>query len=484
MGKDHSRLLVDLTDLSAVARFIGIRPKQLGYLLRGRRELDRYREFEIPKRRGGVRKLMAPREDLKAIQRSLAQKLDKVYRRRTTVHGFLRRRSIVTNANRHVRRRYVFNLDLQDFFPTINFGRVRGLFLKLGTPEAGATVLAQLCCHEGALPQGAPTSPVVSNMVCARLDRQLGELARDHQCVYTRYADDITFSRMRTAFPREIGYLDDEGNAFAGEPLLGIIDDNGFSVNEGKVWLFNNKHRQSVTGLTVNAKCNVPRTFVRQVRAMIHAWAKYGEKAADAVHAESYYHRQGRLGGVPPFRLVIRGKLEFIKMVKGVEDPVYRNLQTQFVRVCPEYLEVMLKENEAMAQRDVFISHASENKDEIARPLTEALVAAGFTVWFDEYEIRIGDSLRAKIDDGLAFSRFGIVILSKEFFVKRWPRRELDGLTACEDTEGRNRILPVWHGVDHPEVAKFSPTLAGLKALVADGKSPSEMVAELAAVLK
>jgi len=102
-----------------------------------------------------------------------------------------------------------------------------------------------------------------------------------------------------------------------------------------------------------------------------------------------------------------------------MNDPVYKNLQKQFVRVFPDYIKVMLKENKQMAHRDVFISHAFEDKASIARPLTDALIRAGFSVWFDEYELKIGDSLRGKIDEGLKNSHYGIVILSKYFFSPR-----------------------------------------------------------------
>jgi hypothetical protein len=250
------------------------------------------------------------------------------------------------------------------------------------------------------------------------------------------------------------------------------------------VRLNGNKRRQTVTGLTVNEQCNVPRRFVRQVRAMIYAWATIGHKLAGAEHAAKYYGRRGRKGDIPPIESIIRGKLEFVKMVRGVDDPVYRNLQTQFLCVCPAYFDVMREENEAMNHRDFFISHASEDKDAIARPLAHALIAAGFTVWFDEYEIRIGDSIRKKIDEGLVRSTFGIVILSTSFFAtkKLWTQREVDGLTAREDADGKSRILPIWHRITQAEVASVSPTLAGLRALLAEGKSVEEMVGELSSV--
>jgi hypothetical protein len=110
--------------------------------------------------------------------------------------------------------------------------------------------------------------------------------------------------------------------------------------------------------------------------------------------------------------------------------------------------------------RDCFISHASEDKDAVARPLAEALINAGYSVWFDEYELVLGDSLRAKIDEGLAASRFGVVVLSPQFFEKGWPQSELNALAAKEMVGGERLILPVWHGVDEEFLASKSPLLA------------------------
>ncbi len=119
---------------------------------------------------------------------------------------------------------------------------------------------------------------------------------------------------------------------------------------------------------------------------------------------------------------------------------------------------------------DCFLSHASDDKDAIARPLYEALEKAGASVWFDEATLELGDSLHQKIDEGLALSPFGIVILSHSFFAKQWPKLELDGLVAKETLSGKKAILPVWHDLDANDVAKYSPTLAGrLAARSSDG---------------
>src|SRR5205814_3311637 len=116
---------------------------------------------------------------------------------------FIPARSILTNAKPHLRQKFVLNVDLKDFFPTINFGRVRGVLIAKPyclLPHI-ATYIARICCRDNALPQGAPTSPIISNMICSRLDRQLLRLARQYRCVYTRYADDLTFSTSMPRFP-------------------------------------------------------------------------------------------------------------------------------------------------------------------------------------------------------------------------------------------------------------------------------------------
>ena len=116
----------------------------------------------------------------------------------------------------------------------------------------------------------------------------------------------------------------------------------------------------------------------------------------------------------------------------------------------------------------LFISHASEDKDAIARPLADALIRAGFLVWFDDYSLQLGDSLKAKIDEGLAMADFGIVVLSPAFFSKQWPKEELDGLVAVETARKEKVILPLWHNLSFAEVAQYSPTLAGKLGIKTD----------------
>ena len=132
---------------------------------------------------------------------------------------------------------------------------------------------------------------------------------------------------------------------------------------------------------------------------------------------------------------------------------------------------------------DVFISHATEDKDAVVRPLATSLVSHGLRVWYDEYELRIGDSLRRKIDSGLKRSRFGVVIISPSFFKKNWPEYELDGLVTREMT-GEQVILPLWHQISKQEVIDYSPSLADKVARNTSDFTIEEIASEIAEVIK
>lgn len=478
----------NISSLEEVATLLAASPKQLRYLLYGRKEEERYTTFPISKRRGGIRTIKAPRTEIKAIQRRFSGILQDFVPVRQAAHGFARGKSIVSNAQLHVSHRAVFNLDLKDFFPTINFGRVRGLFMKLpfGASPPIATILAQICCHEGSLPQGAPTSPVVSNMICSRLDAQLTRLARNFGCIYSRYADDLTFSKRKGMLPPEITVENGDGAFVPGKDVREVIEKNGFQIHPDKVHLYRNTTRQSVTGLTVNTGVNVERSFIRAIRAMICDWRKRGLDAAQATHHQKYYRHPSRMASKPPLPQIIHGKLDFLKMVVGIENPVRRNLQRQFVAQYPEYQTILEKENRQLKMHDLFISHASEDKIDFVRPLVTALLAEGVSVWYDETALTIGDDLLAKINDGLAKSRYGVVVLSPNFFniKKKWPDREVSGLFALEDSDGTSRVLPIWHNVGQKEVAARNAILAGKFAWKSSEFTPAELAAKFREFMK
>ncbi len=150
-----------LQNRDSVAQLLGLTTKQLNFHLYVLPSAKKYKTFSLPKKSGGIRKISAPASPIKVIQRKLKEVLETIYKPKPSTHGFVSERSIVTNARLHKKRRYVLNIDLEDYFPTIHFGRVRGLFM--GNPfylnDEVATILAQICCHDGVLPQGAPTSP-------------------------------------------------------------------------------------------------------------------------------------------------------------------------------------------------------------------------------------------------------------------------------------------------------------------------------------
>lgn len=219
--------------LKDIATLLNFKAKNLSYILyhlEGGREYQ-YDIFTIKKRSGGDRIIAAPTTALKEVQRRLNELLQIIYWERPSVHSFIKKHSIVTNAQRHKHKKYLFNIDLKDFFPSINFGRVRGLFIAgpYNLHEKAATVIAQIACYNNQLPQGSPCSPIISNMICTMLDLQLQKLAKIERCIYTRYADDITFSTNVKHFPKKIGYLDNEA-IIVGDELKKIIKDNGFAI--------------------------------------------------------------------------------------------------------------------------------------------------------------------------------------------------------------------------------------------------------------
>ncbi len=309
------------------------------------------------------------------------------------------------------------------------------------------------------------------------LDAQLQRLAKNHGCVYTRYADDLTFSRRKGAFPKELATEDMFDDITVGKELRAIIEQNGFQIHPDKVHLYRNTHRQTVTGLTVNSRVNVPRKYIREIRAIICDWRKNGLKAAEEAHHKHFYRRPTKLGGKPPLPRILEGKLNFLKMVRGLDDQVRRNLQRQLVNVWPNYLAVMEKENKELNMRDLFISHASEDKKDFVRPLVDALIREGISVWYDEFEITIGDTLVNKINDGLIKSRYGLVVLSPNFFnvKKTWPNHEIAALFAQEDADMRPRVLPIWHNVDQHAVAAKNPLLAGKAAWKSADHAPEKL---------
>ncbi len=309
-----------------VADLLEIKEQFLKLVLYGRKERQNYRVFQIPKGNGGVRVISAPPANLSILQKKLLRVLGLVYQPRTGVTGFVRGRSTLTNAKYHAARATVLNFDLENFFPTIHLGRVRGMLTskpyEIGKPAA--ETIAQIACdHAGRLPQGSPTSPILANMVCTALDTELVMFARKHRCSYSRYADDITLSTTRRTVVAEIAEQGESERWVVGNELRQLVERHGFRINPEKTRLRRSRERQRVTGLVVNEFPNVPRNYVRNLRALLHDCRKRGFLEAATKH----------FGGSVPshpevaIKNVVRGKLAYMQMVRGRHDPLFRRLQ-------------------------------------------------------------------------------------------------------------------------------------------------------------
>lgn len=242
-----------------------------------------YTRFEIPKRSGGMRAIWAPLPTLKQTQHWILHEILERLVVHGAAHGFLSGRSIATNAAEHTNSQLLVKLDIENFFPSISWKRVKGVFRKAGYPEQIATLLALLCTEapreivqdngktyyvalaERCLPQGAPTSPALTNALCLRLDRRITGFADKTGWRYTRYADDLTFS-----------FAADNSQEADISRLLGtvkrILGEEGFNVNVKKTHVIRQHQAQQVTGLIVNGTQapRVSRNLKRQMRAALH----------------------------------------------------------------------------------------------------------------------------------------------------------------------------------------------------------------------
>lgn len=293
-----------------------------------------YSTFEIDKKSGGKRTIMSPEKRLKTLQSRLKVLLEGIYVAKKQVNAFVKDRSIVTNARAHTRKKFVFNIDLENFFPSITFARIRGMLMaKPYSLQSGvATVIAHLATVRGFLPQGSPCSPILSNMICSSLDRQLLSLAKKHRGEYSRYADDMTFS-----FYDDLQFVSEEivrclkGDGLSnhyhcrvGFYLESVILKSGFKINESKVRLQGRYERQIVTGLVVNKKVNIDRQYIRKTSAMIHSISSDGLD-----FAREKFKSKAKESSVM-LDAHLQGRLLFIKQVVSVDSPVYKRLAKKF----------------------------------------------------------------------------------------------------------------------------------------------------------
>lgn len=313
---------------------------------------NRYKRFEIKKKNGGVRVIHAPQKGLKQMQKCLNIIFNAIFQANEHTYGFVTGKSVVDNANKHTGMQYVYNVDLKDFFPSVEEKRIYvclqlSPFKMSDNPSRKilAHIISRLCCIEltnekletnpppkigKVLPQGAPTSPILTNIVCQKLDWQLAKLAKYYGLIYSRYADDITFSSLHNVYG--------EDHKFTNK-LKEIITSQGFIINESKVRLQKKNYRQEVTGLTVNEKANVQKRYIQQLRGWLYKWERYGLVKSMNFFKKDYYEDQQHviesknIKSAASMVNVIRGKLLYLKMVRGPEDELFKKLNDRFLKL-------------------------------------------------------------------------------------------------------------------------------------------------------
>jgi retron-type reverse transcriptase len=335
---DIVKLLSDAKNMLYGEEFKPIQLKSLTYYANPVLCKKRYQTFTIKKKSGADRTINAPVKGLKSILRSLNFVLQCVYEPHEAATGFVLEKSIVDNAKKHVGHHYVLNMDLKDFFHTFDRNRVKIGFIYEpfnlnGDREPLAFLLASLCTHpfeidgevKTVLPQGSPTSPTITNILCKKLDRRLNGLANRFGATYSRYADDITFSSPHNIYTDE---------AFNKELKRIIGEDQKLVINPKKTRLQKAGYRQEATGLIVNDKVNVRRRYVKQIRMWLYYWEKFGYEKAEQIFKRDYISDKGHVKNINAGLVnVLDGKLEFLKMVKGTEDGTYKGLKERFDRL-------------------------------------------------------------------------------------------------------------------------------------------------------
>lgn len=320
----------ELVSPSALRAYLGLTSGEEKFLRNWKQY--RYHRILIPKRKGGHRALQAPDARLKFLQRKLLSLFEVIYTPRNPVHGFTKSRGVITNAAQHQLRPYLLNIDLEDFFPSITEKRVAGVFNRIGIDREVVDLLIDLTMVQNQLPQGAPTSPIISNMICFRFDRQLMQFAGKNHLKYTRYADDITLSSFRSMAGAFNGVHPSGGHVSEVQlsaNLRQIIATNGFKINSKKTWYAEKSSRKEVTGLIVNKYTNIKRNYIRNIRSSIYIAEKLGVSNAERKYFEKY-------GKQISLKNSIKGKLDWVAQVRGRSFSAYITLASRYNMLFPE----------------------------------------------------------------------------------------------------------------------------------------------------
>ena len=328
---------------------------------------QRYNQFTIPKKSGKNRVINAPRKGLKSILRVLNFVFQCVHKDNEHNFGFVPGKSIVDGAKIHVNQHYVYNIDLENFFHSFDRSKVKMGLMKNGlgmdaTQEPIAFFIACLVTHpfkiegeiQNVLPQGSPTSPTLTNIMTVKLDRRLHGLAKRFDCLYSRYADDITFSSSKNVFKK---------SEFK-EELKRIVEvDQNLKIQTKKTRLLiaRGRKRQEVTGLTVNQKVNVKKSYVKEIRMLLYYWETYGYKKANSIfHSFQKTNKNHFQKKTTNIKMVLSGKIEFLKTIKGIDDSGYLKLKSRYTSLIETF------EDEALDRtQDIFLKDIEKKENNI-----------------------------------------------------------------------------------------------------------------------
>ena len=290
----------------------------------------RAKRYRMHKKHGGTRAIVAPHQSLLYMLKGFNALLQQYYEPTTWCYGFVKGRSVVQNAQQHLGKRYILNIDIKNFFPSITRQMVEDVLLAepLKCSAEAARLLSGLCTAAepvgDVLPQGFPTSPTLSNMVCKKMDEELAAAAQRIGATYSRYADDMSFSSDKDVLrPTGSFYLQ----------VSTIVEKYGFRLNDRKTRLQRRGRRQQVTGVVVSHKVNVTREYARQIRSLLYMWERYGYWETARAALRAYREQHGKTRGHGEYLTlyaVLRGRLNYMKMVKGETDPTYLKLWNKY----------------------------------------------------------------------------------------------------------------------------------------------------------
>jgi RNA-directed DNA polymerase len=275
-----------------------------------------YKSFKIKKKNGSYRNINEPLNQLFSIQKEFSLFFLMNRSENENSHGFELNKSIITNANKHVNKKIVLNIDLENFFLNISTSRiVEFLTTKFNVSETKAIKIADLLTYKNSLPQGSPSSPIISNFICEKLDLELYKYCKQFNITYTRYADDMSFSFSFNKLPK-----------FQVQNIISIIEQNDFKINKKKYRYYYRNTKQIVTGLVVNDKVNVKREFYKNLRAILYNWNNKGIAVAQNKFFEKYGENKN-------FILTVKGWINFLGHVKGKNSNKFLILKSLFKKL-------------------------------------------------------------------------------------------------------------------------------------------------------